>query len=270
MLSRHRRKVKVFFGLSDVFLTALAFEAACQSRVIPRDSLRNARILGHSQDRRSHHKMHLLAKMFIEGGLAAMRSVLSLFAATALLLAVSGVASASDLVVNGGFETGYPPQGNFTGWTQWGAEAALANQVICEPFAKEGSCYAKFGAIGEQTGISQDLPTVSGTAYQISFWLAGGSFGNLGDVESILISFGAVDLLNSADQDFGGVWTPFTFTETATSNSTTLSLGFRDDAAVYYLDGVTVDPEPAVPEPAAFALAGLGLVGLGLLRRKLA
>ena len=34
MFSRHHRKVKVLFGLSDVFLTALAFEAAYQSRVL--------------------------------------------------------------------------------------------------------------------------------------------------------------------------------------------------------------------------------------------
>ena len=34
MFSRHHRKVKVLFGLSDIFLTALAFEAAYQSRVL--------------------------------------------------------------------------------------------------------------------------------------------------------------------------------------------------------------------------------------------
>jgi exopolysaccharide biosynthesis polyprenyl glycosylphosphotransferase len=34
MFSRHHRKVKLLFGLADVFLTALAFEAAYQSRVL--------------------------------------------------------------------------------------------------------------------------------------------------------------------------------------------------------------------------------------------
>jgi len=36
MFSRHHRKVKLLFGLSDIFLTALAFEAAYESRVLLR------------------------------------------------------------------------------------------------------------------------------------------------------------------------------------------------------------------------------------------
>lgn len=191
-----------------------------------------------------------------------MRTVLSLLAAAALLLAVSGVASAAPLPINNpGFETG-----NFTGWNQWGDYAAGNFMDSDDPHT--GSWDAEFEASDAESGITQDFDTVIGATYTISFWLNGGQAGDTSGDQIISMSFGSGEE-TLTDQPYA-VWTPYSFTGTATAAVTTLSLGFQNNPAHYYLDDVSVDGPlgPTTPEPAAFALGGLGLLGLGLLRRR--
>ena len=66
--------------------------------------------------------------------------------------------------------------------------------------------------------------------------------------------------------------TQYTFTETASSNSTTLLFQGYNLPGYFYLDDVSVTPTTGVvPEPSTFAIAGVaGLAGLAYsLRRRL-
>jgi hypothetical protein len=64
--------------------------------------------------------------------------------------------------------------------------------------------------------------------------------------------------------------THYSYTELATSSSTTLTFGFRQDPSWLGLDDVSVARATGVPDSTFTAsLLGLGLLGLVALRRKL-
>src|SRR5581483_9024216 len=74
-------------------------------------------------------------------------------------------AQATNIVANGGFETG-----DFTGWTQTGNTSF--DGVQCPgpgPAVAAGNCSAFFGPVGSNGGITQNLSTVAGNAYQVDF-----------------------------------------------------------------------------------------------------
>ena len=73
-------------------------------------------------------------------------------------------AARADLVTNGSFETG-----DFTGWTQFGNTGFSG--VTCSGGAPGGSCFAFFGPVGSNGGISQTLTTTPGTQYTVSYFL---------------------------------------------------------------------------------------------------
>ena len=74
---------------------------------------------------------------------------------------------ASELVVNGGFETG-----NFTGWTT--LPALSGSDFYVTSFYPHSDTYNALFAAGGQydDSIMQSLPTVPGQSYKIEFWLA--------------------------------------------------------------------------------------------------
>src|SRR5262245_19787646 len=136
-------------------------------------------------------------------------------AALVLCLALTGRASA-DLVTNGGFETG-----TFAGWTQFGNTGftEVSTRVV-----HSGNFAGEFGPVGSIGGIFQNLTTVAGQSYVISFWLQ-----NDGDVPNeFQFSWGGTliqDRVNFGAQPY----TEVTFTLTATSTTTELRFGFRQD-----------------------------------------
>ena len=87
------------------------------------------------------------------------------FAATLGLLAGQS-ASAQDLLVNPGFETG-----DFTGWSLSGSTAfeGVSSTFATTPYS--GSFSAFFGAVGSYNIISQTIATTVGDQYNISFAL---------------------------------------------------------------------------------------------------
>jgi hypothetical protein len=106
------------------------------------------------------------------------------------------------------------------------------------------------------------LVTSPGGAYDISLWLASDGAspndfsitwdGNVVYGPSYIPSSGYSQILLSG--------------LTASTGSTTLTLGFRNDPGFLLLDDVSVDA--TVPEPATLMLLGSGLVGMFMRRKR--
>lgn len=183
----------------------------------------------------------------------------SLFLRLASAFALAGLAglpahasAGTNLVQNGGFETGDLSQWTEVGNTGYGA-------VACGG-APEGDCQAFFGPIGSLGGIAQHIATTAGGQYAISFVLNSDG-GTPGAFEA---DFGGQTLLSLTNPPAAGNQT-FTFDAAATDANTILQIQFQDDSGFMFLDGVQVS---SVPEPASFVLMSLGLLGLAASRRR--
>jgi hypothetical protein len=169
-------------------------------------------------------------------------------------------------VLNGGFETG-----DFTDWTQFGDTTfnGVCGASTC-PLGQvpyDGTYSAFFGPVGDTGGIYQDITTVPGQLYTVSFYLALPEGGTPNFFE---VQFGTGSLSLT---DFPGTfrWGLFQFTEMATSTTTRLTFTFREDPSYWFLDDVSVTTGGGgtTPEPGTLVLFGSGLVGIaGIARRK--
>jgi hypothetical protein len=180
---------------------------------------------------------------------AKMKSLAKLVAAAAMVLSFAGAANAN-LVVNGGFETS-----NLTGWS------GTPGSVTSIPdYVHSGIYGLAFGAVGFNAPISQTLTTVAGVTYEIDFWYNI----NAGTPNAVTMSFDGVQLFNGTNLPIGD-WTHVSFTATATSSSTVLLFGLRQDPAFSGLDDISVNAVAAVPEPATWAMMILGFAGVGFM-----
>jgi|SRR5580658_1988056 hypothetical protein len=155
---------------------------------------------------------------------------------------------AGNLVTNCGFETG-----NFNGWTV----VDPTNNSVVEgdnfdgigPFS--GDFFAALGTVGTDGSLSQTLTTVAGQNYEFGFWLASDG-GTPSDFTAEWNGTPAVSLANTP----AGPYSLFTFDETATSPSTTISFLSRNDPGFWGLDDVFV--VTATPEPSS--LGGISML----------
>jgi hypothetical protein len=171
----------------------------------------------------------------------------------------------AQIVTNGNFFDGS------AGWT--------SNPSSSYPWTFDGAgtsnSYASTGCVGEQciTGtmaeqayLFQDLTTVTGDTYTLSFEFAGD-----GDPMELQAWFGgtlAEDLLNIPDTTL----TEYVVTDlVATSTTTELEFLGRQDPGFDELTDVSVtDNSTVTPEPGTLGLLGTGVLGLiGVARRKL-
>ena len=189
------------------------------------------------------------------------------FTALVLVFATTLAARADNLVVNGDFETT-----DFTGWTQTGNTDSSVVFVGClgsgsylsgnSLFAHSGSCAANFGPPEDDPGgTSQELTTVAGQSYTVSFWLA-----NNGGFQVIPNDFSALwngdSRVSFTDSD-NFDWTQYSFDVVGTG-ADDLSFSFRQDPGFIGLDDVSV----SAPEPSTLPLLGFGLAGIVVVYRR--
>jgi len=152
-----------------------------------------------------------------------------------VLLLHSPVALAANLVTNPGFETA-----DFTGWTQSGISWFT---YVSETDPHSGQYEASLGPFDTLGYLSQNLTTVPGATYEISWWLATSD----DPIDNhFIVSFGDTVLFDQT-----GIppqpWTKYTFTATATATSTTLQFGFANRPGFFFLDDVDVHETGVAP-----------------------
>lgn len=186
--------------------------------------------------------------------------------AVVILLACLAVPGRASIVTNGDFETG-----DFTGWyayqTPFGGLLTINDYFNHTP---GGTYSAAFGASGPAPyydQLSQQLPTVVGDTYLVSFWLYPGVFTDPSNssFQEYVNGFLGVDATNSA---LAGGWSLFNSTFTGTGDDALMFQGYNL-AETYFLDNVSVTDTSAVPEPGTFGLLGCALVVAGAASRRL-
>lgn len=192
------------------------------------------------------------------------RGVVSSFASAAML-AVAGAAasnalagpvgneSGSNLVANGGFESG-----DLSNWS----ESGLSFSQVDSLSVHSGNFAFNNGTTDAPGFISQTLNTSAGTPYNIHLWVNIDAIP--GNATQLVVRWGGSTVFDSTDISTSGyqeiVIDPF-----ATGSTTLLEIGARNDFGGSFIDDVSV--LATAPEPVSVALFALGLAGLGWTRR---
>ncbi len=221
--------------------------------------------------------------MKIQGVLCALALSLGLFASNA---------AASNIVVNGGFEgTTYVDSATGdilpTGWTNgppYPASSSNVNVSSAVDAATDlgpvsGSNFIRFQSPannGSRDCLYQDLITIPGQLYTVSFWvgITSTSVGNNLGLNPVWDENTSNQQTLGADQFYyapvntGPVaYQQFSFTVTASTSDTRIDFHAVDSNGSILLDDVSVTDASATPEPGTLILAGAALLGLGVARR---
>jgi len=143
------------------------------------------------------------------------------------------------LIQNGGFETG-----DFTGWTLNG-DAGTYDYVdngstVTDIMPHSGAYFAALGESGFLAYLSQNLPTFTGQSYLLSLWLNSPNVKHHTPNE-FSVAWNGNTLFDQVNIGKIG-WTNLQFIVTATSSSTVLQFGGRDDNYYLGLDDVSLTP----------------------------
>jgi hypothetical protein len=205
--------------------------------------------------------------------------VISLFC---IALNASAVPSTpiTNIVTNGGFETG-----NFNGWTLSGNTDFTngeggGNIGVDTDSAHSGTYGAFFGPVGSLAYLSQNLSTVAGMSYDLSFFLnnevgSGESMSPIrggGKVDQVFeVFWNGVLIFSIPPNASPSIYSQFNFNGLiATGTSTELRFGFRNDPSFWNIDDIVAGAS-SVPEVLStiwLALPVVGMFGFLRLRRK--
>ena len=157
-----------------------------------------------------------------------------------------------ELVQDGGFEAG-----DFTYWSLIGGLAAYTNNFVDFADDSNGADYSPyagdyFAALGQVTNLaylSQPLPTRAGQHYLLSFWLENylGATPNQFQVQWNTNAATTNIIFNQTNLGAFS-YSNLLFAVQASTNVTTLKIGFRNDNDFFALDNVSVQAVPA-PRP---------------------
>jgi hypothetical protein len=202
---------------------------------------------------------------------------------TFIFLALASAAFGGSIVVNGDFETG-----DLTGWTINPLLDTNAWAVGTNPhtgnFAASTGCVGDLcinGTSDDQNYLFQNLATLSGHTYTLSFWY---DPANVDGNTELLVLWGnstAFDLVTVGTE--GGGEPTFAVNSTTpasgynfytisglggTDSGTVLNFLGRNDPSFSGLDDISVVGDTtvggAVPEPGTYMLAAAGLLALGI------
>ncbi len=201
----------------------------------------------------------------------------------AIAVVVAGtVNSATELVVNGGFETG-----DFSGWSVIQNNLGLPSVWTGTP--RTGTYHVSqlgFGAgFTRTTSIAQTIPTTFGVTYHVEFWLDGphsfGEFAESGPNSFFFAEFAGVSIVSLLQQDILALpsgYSYFSGNVTALSISSLLNISANTDQAQSLLIGFGIDDIsvtaletiPQVPESSTTAalLFLSGATGWSMWRRR--
>jgi len=207
-------------------------------------------------------------------------------AAMATLLSAGAASAATELVVNGSFESnpinsGVEQVSSVTGWTSSisGNSAFEIQKGTSQggnggfmPAAANGVQYLELNT-DRLTSISQTLNTTAGGSYQLSFAYSGRP-DTAGNASSLMNVYWGNTLLTASPLvgTTTPTWQSFSQTVSAVGGSTVLRFESVGPASApsygSYLDNVSVTS--AVPEPQTWAMMLLGMVLMGFItaRRK--
>jgi Protein of unknown function (DUF642)/PEP-CTERM motif len=197
---------------------------------------------------------------------------------TALLAAPVASFAATNLLIDGSFESASVASGSYViftstsnpgvpGWTAMN-EIEVRNDDVGT--AENGSKFVELDA-NSNSSMSQSFATVAGATYDLSFY-----YSNRADTAASTngLSFSVGNLSNvvtalpGTNYSSNNEWQLYTGTFKATTNLTTLTfhaLGTSDSYGTS-LDNVAVTA--AVPEPGTYAMMFAGLVSIGFFVRR--
>ncbi len=206
-------------------------------------------------------------------------------------VAWAAAASASpNLLVNGNFDGGTKVDSTTndllpSGWSLGPPSPATLSKVNVDTAIdvstdlgpESGTQYVRFQSPannGTRDCLWQDIPTVAGQQYTISFWVAltSTSVGNTSGLDPIwdentanATNLGTSAFYFSPSNTAPVPYQLFSFTDTASTNLTRLDFHSIDQNGSLLLDNVSVT---SVPEPASLGVLGLGFLALTFRRRK--